>query len=385
MRIGIEASDLVAEKLTGIEYALSELVAHLPQADTQTEFALYLNFVRKEYAERFTQRVQPLLSERVKAYVCRMPNRVMQVLHNSLQYPLDWSIGKSDVVLYPSFAMHAQRRGARVATIHDLMPITHAAYFSEKHVSDFQRIVPKIAREADALIAVSEYTKQMLVTHLSIPAEKITVVHHGVSTLFQPAHPSSIDRVKQKYQLQKPYILFVGTAEPRKNLKRLLEAMTILLRYYRLEVDLVIVGKAAWGSPAIQACIEKHALADHVHLLGHIESTELPAIYSGAMAAVQPSIAEGFGMPVLEAMACGTPIVIANTSALPEVAGDAALQFNPDQAEELAHQLSHLIENTPLRENMVNKGKLRAAEFTWAKAAHNTLNTLKYAASNAYA
>ena len=370
---------MVAEKLTGIEYSLTELVAHLPEADTQTEFVLYLNFVRKEYMERFIERVQPLLSERVQAYVCRIPNRVMQVLHGSMKYPLDWTIGQCNAVLYPAFAMHSQRQGARVATIHDLLPITHAEYFSAKHAADFRRIVPRIANEADALIAVSEYTKRMLVERLGIAPAKVTVVHHGVSPLFCPAESTEIARVREKFGLSKPYVLFVGTAEPRKNLNRLVEAMTILNRHYGHDIDLVLAGKAAWGSQGLKECIEKYAFHRHVHLLGHIEVSELPAIYSGALAAVQPSIAEGFGLPVLEAMACGTPIVVANSSSLPEVAGNAALQFDPQQVDELAHQLSRVAEGTQLREDLIQQGKERASEFTWGKAATKTLNVLKAA------
>ena len=174
-------------------------------------------------------------------------------------------------------------------------------------------------------------------------------------------------------------MLFVGTAEPRKNLNRLVEAMTILNRHYGHDIDLVLAGKAAWGSQGLKECIEKYAFHRHVHLLGHIEVSELPAIYSGALAAVQPSIAEGFGLPVLEAMACGTPIVVANSSSLPEVAGNAALQFDPQQVDELAHQLSRVAEGTQLREDLIQQGKERASEFTWGKAATKTLNVLKAA------
>lgn len=380
MRIGIDASDMVAEHLTGIEYALTELTSQLPKIDTQSEFALYLNFTRPEYAKRFSERVQPLLSERVKAYICRIPNRVMQVLSGPLRWPLDWTTGRCDSVLYPSFIMHAQRHGARVATIHDLMPITHPEYFSPQHRADFQRIVPRLVRQADALIAVSEYTKSMLVEKLGVAAQRVRVVHHGVSSAFCPAEPDRIKALRRQYGLPRPYVLFVGTAEPRKNLPRLVKAIAHLRTRFQHDVDLVIAGKAAWGSSELRTCIDDERLHRNVHLLGHARFEELPVLYSGALAAVQPSIVEGFGMPILEAMACGTPVVAANASSLPEVCGGAALLFDPHNVEELALLLNRLIEESALRSEFARRGKIRAAQFTWAKSARETLAVLRDAA-----
>jgi glycosyltransferase involved in cell wall biosynthesis len=377
MRIGIEASNMLAEFLTGVEYSLVQLVRHLPRADNRNEYVLYFNFIRPEYAARFETRVRPLLSERIDARICRVPNRLLQLARGWTRWPIERTLGPCAAVLYPAFDMHAQRRGARVATIHDLMPLTHADQYSGRDVADFRRSVPRIAREADALIAVSQHTKEMIVERLSVAPERIVVVHHGVDETFCPAPAAAVTELRRKLGLVRPYILFVGTAEPRKNLLRLIDAFALLRRDVLQEFDLVLAGKAAWGSQRIRERIAAHALESQVFLPGHIGSADLPALYTGAAVFVLPSLAEGFGMPLLEAMACGVPVVASNTTALPEVYGDAALGFDPTSTEALTNALEHVLGDTSLRADLVARGFRRASHFSWEDSARKTRDVLE--------
>ena len=377
MRIGIDASNMVAEYLTGIEYSLIQLVRHLPRVDNRNEYVLYLNFLRSEYAARFDARVRPLLSDQIEACICRVPNHLMQLARSWTRWPIERTLGPCDAVLYPSFDMHAQRQGARVATIHDLMPLTHTNQYLEPDVALFRRIVPRIARDADALIAVSQYTKEMIVEHLGVAPERIVVVHHGVDDSFCPAPDAAVAAIRCRLGLVRPYILFVGTAEPRKNLLRLVDAFALLRRCGLRDIDLVLVGKAAWGSRVLQERIATHGLESWVRRPGHIGGLELPALYTGAAVFVLPSVAEGFGMPLLEAMACGVPVVASNTTALPEVYGEAALGFDPTSTEALTAALERVLCDTSLRTNLITLGFRRASRFSWEESARKTRDVLE--------
>ena len=377
MRIGIEASNIVAEYLTGVEYSLIPLVRHLPRVDNRNEYLLYLNFVRPEYAARFEARVRPLLSDRVEARICRIPNRLMQFLREWTRWPIEQTLGQCAVVYYPALDMHPQLRGARVATIHDLMPLTHADQYPELYVAQFHRTVSRIARDADAIIAVSEHTKDTIVERLGVAPDRIVVVSHGVDETFRPAPTAAVAHLRARLGLARPYILFVGTAEPRKNLLRLVDAFALMCHGGRKDLDLVIAGKAAWGSTSLRARIAAHGLESQVRLLGYIAGADLPALYSGASVFVLPSLAEGFGIPLLEAMACGVPVVASNTTALPEVYGDAAFGFDPTSTEALAAALERVLNDEVLRADLVGRGFKRAARFSWEEAARKTLGVLE--------
>src|SRR3972149_2961425 len=248
MRVGIEASHRVAEYLTGVEYSLIELVRHLPRVDRRNEYVLDFNFVRQEYAARFESRVRPLLSDRVEARICRVPNFLMQFARRWARCPIERTIGPCAVVHYPSFDMHQQSHGARVATIHDLMPLDYPDQYLAAYVALFRRTVSRIARDADALIAVSQYTKDSIVERLGVAPDRIVVVHHGVDDRFRPAPAAQVSAIRRKLGLRGPYILFVGTAEPRKNLLHLVDAFALLCRRRPGDARLVFGGQAAWGS-----------------------------------------------------------------------------------------------------------------------------------------
>jgi len=378
MRIGIQASNMLATHLTGIEYSLTELVRQFARLDSRNEYVLYFNFIRREYAERFESRVQPLLCDRVRASICRVPNVVMN-LSGRIGWPIDSSIGRCSSVYYHSFDMRPQWFGAKVLTIHDLMPMTHGEYFPARDVAYFSRNVPKMIHRADALIAVSQYTKDVMVDLLGVPADRVFVARLGIDRRFRRPDPSAVDAVRERFGLGRPYLLSVSTAEPRKNLARLVDALAILHAEGHVDLQLVVAGKSAWGSQALRSRIDAHGLSAHVVLLGYVAEADLPSLYAGAEVFSLPSIAEGFGLPALEAMACGTPVVASSATAMPEVCGDGAVLVDPMDTMALADAIHRIRTDSQLRASLIERGLLRATGYSWETTARNTLAVLEQA------
>jgi glycosyltransferase involved in cell wall biosynthesis len=238
--------------------------------------------------------------------------------------------------------------------------------------------VERSISRADVIVTISESTKQDLESELHVPAERIKVVHLGVDAHFRPSDPAlAARRIAQKYGCSENYILSVGTVEPRKNFATLIEAIGILKGQGRLTHQLVVAGAKGWGKSRIAESIKKWKLtARDVKFLGFIPEEDLPLLYSGAALFVFPSVYEGFGLPLVEAMACGVAIVASNTSSIPEVVEDAAWLVSPYDSEAMAAGILRLLSDTQLRLALIERGLRRAQGFTWEATARTVLQTL---------
>ncbi len=235
-----------------------------------------------------------------------------------------------------------------------------------------RRTMPLYCRRATHIIAVSETTRRDLIRLYNLPEEKITVVYEAAHRRFRPQSPEMIEVARVRYHLPETYLLYVGTIEPRKNLTRLLRVWTKL--YQAGEAPpLVIVGARGWLADDFFAALEQCPVRHAVHLTGYVNEALLPAVYAAATAFIFPSLYEGFGLPPLEAMACGTPVACSNTSSLPEVVGEAALTFDPTDEEAMADAIRRLIGDDELRAELRERGRKQAARFTWKRTAHQTL------------
>lgn len=234
-------------------------------------------------------------------------------------------------------------------------------------------------RSAKRVIAISEATKRDLVNHLKLAPDKIDVVYHGISNRLKPAIATETDRIRQRYDLPKRYILTIGTVQPRKNYGRL-AAATAILQNQDKEMSLVVAGKRGWMAEQVEQDIFKSG-AD-VRMIDYVDDGDLSALYSGALVYCQPSLYEGFGLPVLEAMACGTPVVAANNSSLPEIGGAAAVYVDETDPTEIARVLMNVLENASLCAELRARGLARAAGFTWEQTARATLDVFRHALSN---
>jgi glycosyltransferase involved in cell wall biosynthesis len=273
---------------------------------------------------------------------------------------LDTVLRGSDIFHGSNQVRLAPRRARLTGTIHDLtcflMPELHTAgnVLADKAFAD------RILKRADGLIAVSENTRQDAIRVLGIAPDRIKTIYSGVPEEYFKAEPLRRER---------PYVLSVGTIEPRKNLDTLLDAWKLVRKELREAYDLVIAGPSGWGTQATLARIQKEAV-----YLGYVAEEKMPALFAGASVFVYPSLYEGFGFPVVQAMASGVPVVTSNTSCLPEVAGDGALCVDPKSPRQIADAMERLLESAELRKSIGAKGKKKAQRYHWATCAAQSLD-----------
>ncbi|MBK8047957.1 MAG: glycosyltransferase family 4 protein [Anaerolineales bacterium] len=258
-----------------------------------------------------------------------------------------------------------------VLTVHDLIFERYPEHHTQKNRIFLRLAMPRFVAAATAIIAVSNHTRQDLIRLYGVPESKITVIYEGVETGFRPAPPASLAQVKERYSPNRPYLLMVGTLEPRKNHITALRALA-RLKTEGFPHQLVVAGGKGWLFEPIQAQIEQLGLTGDVVLAGYVPASDLPALYTGAACVLAPSLYEGFGFPVLEAMACAAPVVCSNVSSLPEVAGGAALLVPPTDDEMLAHAVRLVLTQPALATTMREQGRRQAARFNWKRTAAET-------------
>jgi alpha-1,3-rhamnosyl/mannosyltransferase len=259
----------------------------------------------------------------------------------------------------------------RVVTLHDITPLLFPAFHPCISVLGYRLLLRPSIRAANRVIVDATSTADDLLRHGIADQKRVTVVPLGVAERFRAGVRT--DTFAQRYALSRPYVLSVGVFEPRKNLGVLIAALDRLRRDGD-DVDLVLAGRDGWRWHDPLADAANAHLRPHVHILRNVPDADLPELYGRAAAFAYPSLYEGFGLPVLEAMACGTPVVAANRSSLPEVCGDAALLTDPTDAAALANRLHAAITDAPLRQRLVTAGRERARMFSWQRTAERTLN-----------
>jgi glycosyltransferase involved in cell wall biosynthesis len=365
MRIAIDASRTLVAERTGTERYSLELIRGLLQVDRANEYLLY--FRRPPPAELIPTAAN--WRPRVVG-----PSRLWT--HIGLGRAL--ARERPDVLFVPAHVLPLLHRGRSVATVHDLgfrfYPRAHPP-LARCYLELSSRLA---AHRATRLIAVSHSTARDLQRLYRVPAERIRVVYEGVGPQFRPLRDRQmLAEVRRRYGLgREPYLLAVGTLQPRKNLVGLLRAYRRLLDVVDEPCQLVLAGRMGWGVRTIAGEAARLGLERHVRRLGHVPDEDLPALYGEALAFIQPSFYEGFGLTALEALACGTPVVAANASSLPEVVGSAALLVDPNSPADIATALGRLIAEPNLRAELAAAGPRRAARFSWKRCARETLAVL---------
>ncbi len=395
MRIGIDASRATSEQRTGTEGYSLHLIRALLELDQHNEYVLYFN--RPPRPGLFPA------SPRWRARVIPFPR-----LWTHLRLSLEMLAAPPDVLFVPAHVLPLVHPRRSVVTVHDL---------GYRHEPQAHRPLDRLyldistrynARAASHVIADSAATKRDLVQLYGTDPQRITVIPLGLDELFQPVSDAArLAAVQAKYGIPGDYLLYVGTLQPRKNLVRLIEAWGKVIGDWRLEIGdceianrkspianrqsaignwtLVIAGKRGWLYEEIFATVRKLGLEGQVLFPGYVPEEDLPALLSGATAFVLPSLYEGFGLPVLEAMACGTPVIAANVSSLPKVVGDAGLLVDPLDSEALAADMQRLLTDTApstplrasLRAELRQRGLARAKLFSWPRCARETLAVLE--------
>jgi len=285
--------------------------------------------------------------------------------------PLDLRRHKVDLFHEPHYVLSPFVPCPAVVTIHDCIHLRFPQYLPNKLAHAYARTFLWIATHlADRIITVSEASKRDILQYFSIPPEKIEVIYNGIDERFWiPPGDEDMERVRQRYQLTDPFILYAGNIRPHKNLERLIDAFQQLRREGFDQLKLLIIGDEISKYATLRRAVHRHKLHKHVRFLGFVPDQTLAALYRLAAVFVFPSLYEGFGLPPLEAMASGTPVVTSNVSSLPEVAGDAALLVDPYDTEAIAGAVRMVLTDEALRADLRARGLARAREFSWSRAA----------------
>ena len=371
MRVGFDATPAVTQG-AGIGRYTRELLRALAAVDPDNQYRLF-------YAASQVSQQQALPPLPANFRVVRLPfhdiwlARVWQRARVPL--PANWLTGPIDVFHSPDFTLPPVSPGIRtLLTVHDLSFVRDPDSAVDVLRAYLNRVVPRSVARADHILADSQATRADLIELYQTPPEKISVLYSGVHASFQPVRdPAALAQVRARYGIgDAPFILAVGTLQPRKNYVRLIRAFAQLRQP---DLRLVIAGGRGWLFDAIFAEVERLGLRDRVRFPGFAADADLPALYSAARVFAYPSLYEGFGLPILEAFACGTPVVTSTASSLPEVAGDAALLVAPTDVDALAVALTSATTDELLRATLRYRAQARLAQFSWEKSARQLLQT----------
>lgn len=294
----------------------------------------------------------------------------------SLPVSLPVSLKLSGVELYHATFVPAPFAATPlVFTMHDVSPFTHPEFYPKAIRRRLNPVVERGLKNARLIICISEHSRQTTAEYFNIPLERTTVVHLGVNPNLAPVPANEARaRLKAAYGLDGEYLLYVGKLEARKNIVRLIEAFAQVREECGFQGDLVLAGRRFWDLDGIDEATRKYGVQDRVRELGYVPDEDLAPLYSEAAAFVFPSLWEGFGFPVLEAMACGAPVVASAVSSLPEIAGDAAVLVDPTSTESIAQGIAQVIASPSTAGTLRERGLRRAAEFTWDRTARKTMD-----------
>lgn len=317
---------------------------------------------------------------RIKKLVKLLMPRPYETTRAVLQFCFDQRPGPVDVYLEPNF-MPFRFDGPTVLTVHDLSYVRFAGTHPPERVRIMEKLLPPAIERAAHILTDSHFQRSEIISHFGVDPARVTACHLGVSEDFGPRTAGECAAVLDRHDLAyRGYILAVGTLEPRKNLLLVLEAYARLPESLRARYPLVVAGMTGWTTGSFAPRLRALVRSSAVRLLGFVDEAELPAIYSGAALFVYPSLYEGFGLPVVEAMASGIPVIVSDASSLPELVGDAGSQVSPQDAPALALAAQALLEDSALWEQRSRAGRARAAGFTWSACAATTAAVLARAA-----
>lgn len=378
MRIGIDA--LSVGNRSGSGFYTRKLVENLLEIDRHNEYVILWPKGLDELAPPRAPNAKVILvrsfnpvSRSVRGRLAFSPGSASQLRVDVFHFPASVGpfLGPLEAMAIVVGAM-PQRRVRTVVTVHDLSFVRHPECFGFFRRQYYRAAVGRGARIADTVIADSMSTRADLIEIAGVPPERVCVVPLGVDPELRPVRDERVLKsVREKYALPDRFLLFLGTIEPRKNIVRIIESFASIAD--RIPHDLVIAGRKGWKYVDVFKAVRRLRVESRVHFAGRIADRDIAAIYSLAEVFVWPSLYEGFGLPVVEAMACGVPVVTSDTSSLPEVAGKAALIVDPLSTGEIAQAVMRVIDDAPLRGELIAKGFVRASELTWRRTASSTL------------
>ncbi len=356
----------------GVGRYVGSLVKALLKIDTKNHYLLYVSKLNAKY---FEVKGNPRVSLKFVP-----ANRALRLLWEQTLLPLDLKRERVNVFYGPAFTVPLFKTCEQVVAVLDL------TWFKQrkKHIwikqLYFRTLIPLAVRQAEKVLVISQSTKKDLLQILKVPKEKIVVTYLGTSSSFRVVeNQKKLSETRVKYKLPRQFILFIGVLEPRKNITGLIKAFSRLKKDNNLSHKLVIGGGRSygWKNEEVFQAIKNLKVEDEVIFTDFISEADLTAVYNLADLFVLPSFYEGFGLPVLEAQACGCPVITSNLSSMPEVGGDAALLVDPKNVEELAKAMRRILTDGKLKAEMIRKGFLNVKHFSWEKTARETLKVFE--------
>lgn len=381
MKIGIDISQ-IAYQGTGVAAYTCSLVEGFSRIGKDNQYVLFGSSLRNRKVLRDFGR--PLDKKIFKTKFSFLPPKLLEFLWNGVHlFPVESFIGEVDIFHSSDWLEPPTKKAKRITTIHDLTVYKYPQTFQPRGghniVSNQKRKLFFVKYYSDLVIAVSETTKQDIIDILKIPEKRIKVIYEAADPLYFPRSENQIEETKEKFKIEEDYLLCVGTREPRKNLDRAMMAFAQISKELP-DTSLIIAGKYGWGSEdqisnIKPACRQgrNQKLHQSVKILGYVEKEDLARLYSGAKAFVYPSLYEGFGLPILEAMACGCPVVTSSVGSMKEISAGAAVLCDPESVESIAESILKVLKED--REQQRAKSLRKAGEFSWDKTALQTLET----------
>jgi glycosyltransferase involved in cell wall biosynthesis len=363
-RIGINAHLLSPKsgyRRAGIHQYIAQVLRHLPRLNERTQYLIYT---------RDNNAISSQARNRIVPSSLPTEQRLFRILWEQSVWPIQAAREEVDLLHSMAFVTPIFTKIPTIVTVYDLSFVHYPEKFPTSQRLYLQTQTARSVKQAQRVITISEATRQDLYRHFDVPLEKIEVVFPGVESHYKQIPQESLNAFRVENDLRKPFILHVGTLQPRKNIPVLLNAFAALKNQ---DVDLVLAGGKGWQYDQIFSQVKDLGLADQVRFTGYVRDEELPFWYNAAKVLVFPSVYEGFGMPIIEAMACGTPVIAAHTSSIPEAGGEAALYFEPHDVEKLTQQLAEIFENDDLLLKMRQSGFMQARKFSWELAGSETV------------
>jgi len=365
MRIGIDASSAVLEHKTGVAKYIIRLIEHLEDLDSENEYVVLYHLPRIFY--------RPGRWEK-RRYFYRPKKETTKV--QVFQEPL--CIGRG-IDLFHGADGHVPRfhRPKLVATIHDVYPLISHEISTGKYRQKKKRHYSRVARRADKIICVSESTRRDFVRFFPEAEPKISVIYEGVDEPFYPRSAAEVDRVKKKYGLHSDYILYIGWITKRKNVLRMFEAFRHAQGQLDEDLQFLAAGRLSYGWEEIEKYLQDNRLQNRILLPGYIPDEDLPALYTGARLFLFTTLHEGFGLPILEALSCGTPVLTSNVSAMNEVVSELTCRVCPTSSEEIAEKIIEILQKDATNESKPKRNLLAGSDYSWETMAKRILDVYR--------
>jgi glycosyltransferase involved in cell wall biosynthesis len=371
MRIAVNARLLIPNP-DGIGWFAYESLKRIVTSHPEHEFIFIFD---RKYDRKY------IFSKNVIPVVIPPPTRHPYLINFWLEYSLPFVLKKykADLFVSPDGWLSLRTKVPSVAVIHDLNFEKYPEYLPDIYRKFYQKLYPRYARKAIRIATVSEFSKNDLIKRYHLSPEKIDVVYNGCNTEYKPVSESEQKKVLTDYHINSPYFIFVSSLHPRKNLVNLFKAFDLFKSRKPSDIKLFIVGKKMWWTSEMESAYQTMHFRDDVVFAGRLGTSDLNRVIGSALAMVYVSFFEGFGIPLVEAFNCGTPVITSNITSMPEIAGDAAIYADPFSVDSIAEAMNTVASDKQLRENLIQKGNERKLLYSWDKTAELLWNCIEKA------